>query len=243
MDPIARASETLAALLFRRGDVAPAPAVTAIPLTDEELLRDDGQGRLPDAVTRLGLATAIGLDDRGGTTSARTSPDTTAIDSETGQIHLDTAAKRMTVATPRTEAAAFATLERPLKIGRMTITSADGPMLIAASALDGRDLAASRKVLLILATDARNSGMRFSDDTERTVLDLGTLPVRIRRGTVTLDLALSGEPARPVTLTTLGLDGSVWSRHAIERRGSALSLRLDNAADPRGPTTFFLLSR
>lgn len=243
MDPIARAGETLAALLFRRGDVAAAPGFTAIPFADEGDLHDDGQGRLPDAVTRLGLATAIGLGDRRSAASTPPAPDTTAIDSQTGEIHLDTAARRMTVATPRTEAAAFAALDAPLKIGRMTIASADGPMLVSASALDGRDLAASRKVLLILATDARNSGMRFADSAERTVLDFGTLPVRIRRGTVTLDLALWGEHAQPVALTTLGLDGQVWSRRTVERRGDALRLRLDNAADPRGPTTFFLLSR
>ncbi len=254
LDPVARASETLAALLFRRGDVAPARRSVGIPFGGEGSFNDDGQGQLPDDVTKLGLVTAIGLDDHADARAAallarqleelqRKERDAGGIfESDTGEIRLDVGEKRMTVVTPRTEAAAFASLDGALRLGQLTIKAASGPSLVAVSALDGRDIADSRKLLLILATDARNSSMRFAGSGERTILDFGKMPVEIRRGTAELDLGI-WDANGPVWLTTLGLDGREWSQEAVPRDGGSLRVRLDNAATKRGPTTFFVLSR
>ncbi|CAA9346138.1 MAG: GH148, partial [uncultured Microvirga sp.] len=61
LDPVARAGETLAALLFHRGDVAPARGVAAIPLGGERDLVDQGQGDWPADLTTVGLMTKLGL--------------------------------------------------------------------------------------------------------------------------------------------------------------------------------------
>ncbi len=254
LDPITRAAETLAALLFRRGDVVPARGTIGIPFAAEGGFLEDGQGQLPKELTRLGLVTAIGLtaqaQARAGAVlageveklerSQRAAPG--IFTSDTGEIRLDAGAKRMTVVTPRTEAAAFASLQEPLRLGKLMIVSASGPSLIGVSALDGRPIADSRRLLIVFATDARNSGMRFADAEARTILDLGHMPVEIRRGTAVLDLeAWEGEEA--ATLTMLGLNGREWGHEAVRRQGEALRISLDNAASSRGPTTFFLLSR
>lgn len=254
LDPVTRASETLAALLFRRGDVGPARATLPIPFAFAGSFLDDGQGLLASELTRLGLVSAVGLSDH---TDPRASIELAealeklqrgesaapgAFASDTGEIHLDAGAKRMTVVTPRTEAAAFASLEAPLALGKLTIEAASGASLIGVSALDGRDIGDSRKLLIVFATDARNSGMRFSDRDQRTILDFGHMPVEIRRGTAVLGLQGWSE-GEPPTLTTLGLDGSAWSSQPLAGDRGALRIPLDNAASVRGPTTFFLLSR
>lgn len=243
LDPVARAGETLAALLFRRGDVAPARGVDAIRLDGAGDFIDDGQGPLPDAVTLRGLTTAIGLARGAGERAAMAAPagrDARSFVSDTGEIRLDAGQLTMTVSTTRTEAAAFAALPEPLRIGRLTVTAASGPALIAASALDGKDIADSRKLLLIFATDARNTAMRFADAGKRTILDFGRMPVEIRRGTVAIDFEGWNGGAK---LTTLGLDGRPWGTRSLPVGEHGLRFVLDNGAASRGPTTFFLLSR
>ncbi|HKY02524.1 MAG TPA: hypothetical protein VJM53_08230, partial [Burkholderiales bacterium] len=60
MDPIARAGETLAALLFRRGDVAPSPNVFTINYSDS-FLHDPSSGNeaMPTSIGRLALLSKI----------------------------------------------------------------------------------------------------------------------------------------------------------------------------------------
>lgn len=61
LDPVARASETLAALLFRRGDAAEASGTVAVPFGAPGDMLGDGRDPVPDEVTTLGLVTRIGL--------------------------------------------------------------------------------------------------------------------------------------------------------------------------------------
>lgn len=101
--------------------------------------------------------------------SNATDPGNGVFQSDTGQIRLDQQKTTITVSTPRTDAAAFATLPRPLDLGAMTVEASDGSALVSASAIDGAaSLSASRRILLIFATDARNTGMRFRDATRRS---------------------------------------------------------------------------
>jgi hypothetical protein len=62
-DPIARAGERLAALLFLRGDVAPATSRIRLHVDpDRAMARSGGWEQVPEGLSRLGLVTAIGLD-------------------------------------------------------------------------------------------------------------------------------------------------------------------------------------
>jgi len=93
----------------------------------------------------------------------------------------------------------------------------------------------SRRLLVIYATDARNSGMRFADDEEKVIADFGRLPVLIRKGTVDLSLNLLPGTWR---LTPVTLNG--MASVAAARMVSPAGLRISNEAIS-GPTTFFLL--
>ena len=264
LDPVARAGETLAALLFRRGDVAPARNVVPFAVRGEEDLSTSIQDREPDALTRLALVSAIGLRRSGSTDAAavgqprdetaarpvlaalrragRLSPGEgvdasgTTYVSDTDEIRLDTRTMRMTIRTPRTEAIAFKDLDGSVTLGALTVGRADGAASFSVSALDERPVATSRRLLAIFATDARNTGMRFRGEAERVIDDFGRLPALIRRGA--LDVALPGTQSWRVL--PVGLDGTI---HAPVASGSGpVSLRLTNET-PDGPTTYFLIER
>lgn len=264
LDPVARAGETLAALLFRRGDVGPARASIALPVDGTAALGPLISAGEPEGATALAAFSAIGLApaDQDPATpvpvrradlamadffaplvaTGSLSKDQVALAeegiyaSDTGEITVTPVRARMVVETPKTVAAAFTQLEAPLALGPVTLRDPSGPALVSLSSLDGKDLAESRRVLVIFATDAQNTNMRFADMAQREIADFGTLPVRIRPGSIFLDLAGEGN----WSLSPVGLDGVVHG--AVAEGSGTLQVRLDNVP-PSGPTTYFVIER
>ena len=265
LDPVARAGETLAALLFRRGDVATSKLTVPFLVRGPQDLTDDMQEREPERLTELGLVGAIGMakaaNDGLVVGQPRSSADPQAIldaakaagllakdnqtdlktglyESDTGELLLDRLRGQLRVSTPKTEAVAFSTLREPVNLGSVRVEASDGNGLLSVSVIDGAEsIAQSRRLLIVYATDARNTGMQFSDDEEKVIADFGRLPVLVRKGFVDLSLQLSkGEwLLTPVTLNGVA---SKTAGQVISPAG----FRLSNDA-PSGPTTFFLLER
>lgn len=296
LDPVARAGETLSALLFHRGDVAPARGVAAIPLAGAQDLIDDGQGDWPADLTAIALMTKLGLAGqpidpakdasplvvvRPGSSQSPSRParalsklrdavtgggdavvqsrvevlrqagllspgnrsdgERRVFESDTGEVLLDAPRRWMRAVTARTEAASFERLDAPRRLGVMTLQASTGPALVAVSALDSAPIAASRRMLLILATDAQNTDMRFRDGERRTVEAFGRMPILIKREVVTLSFGFD-EPAE-VSLRALRLNGETAERLPVTVEGSRVAFALDTGAARSGPTTFFLLER
>lgn len=264
LDPVARAGETLAALLYRRGDVATSDVTIPFSVRGEEDLTDDMQAREPESLTDLALVGRIGLEraERLGDAIAVTQPrressdnvlallrassrlkpdNATTVDagiyqSSTGEIVLDRFARQLRVATPATEAMAFASLREPVDLGVLRVERADGNGLVALSALDPpATLSDSRRFLLIFATDAQNTHMTFRDSEEKVIESFGRLPVLIRQGTVDLSLSKTAAKWR---ISPVGLDGTVHP--PVVDGAGAVKFRLSNDG-PSGPTTYFLL--
>lgn len=265
LDPIARAGETLAALLFRRGDVSSANNTIPFAMRGLDDLGGDMQATEPDDLTSLALVSAIGLRSSNGLRSPhtvnqpRSSEDGRKViaalkkagllsaanrtdlakgifESDTGELELDRENGLFKIVTPRTEAVAFSSLASPAALDILHVENAKGSGLLAVSAIDGTaSLADARRMLLVYATDARNTGMRFGDPEEKVIEDFGRLPVRIRPGRV--GLALSGRSGR-WRISPVGLDGVVHP--SLYRGNGPVRLELNNDT-PHGPTTFFLL--
>ncbi|MBD9488703.1 glycoside hydrolase [Ensifer sp. ENS11] len=264
LDPVARAGETLAALLYRRGDVATSDVTIPFSVRGEEDLTDDMQAREPESLTDLALVGRIGLEraERLGDAIAVTQPrressdnvlallrassrlkpdNATTVDagiyqSSTGEIVLDRFARQLRVATPATEAMAFASLREPVDLGVLRVERADGNGLVALSALDPpATLSDSRRFLLIFATDAQNTDMTFRDSEEKVIESFGRLPVLIQQGTVDLSLSKTAAKWR---ISPVGLDGTVHP--PVVDGAGAVKFRLSNDG-PSGPTTYFLL--
>lgn len=265
LDPVARAGETLAALLFRRGDVSASKLTFPFLVRGTDDLTDDMQAREPEQLTELGLVGAIGMT-KAATGSLSVDQPRSAVDpqaildaakaagllakdnktdlktglyeSDTGELLLDRLRGQLRVSTPKTEAVAFSTLRQPVNLGSVRVEASDGNGLLAVSVLDDADsIAQSRRLLVIYATDAHNTGMTFSDDEEKVIADFGRLPVLIRKGYVDLSLTLAKGDWRLTPVTLNGV-ASTEAGQVISPTGFRLS---NDAAS--GPTTFFLLER
>ena len=135
-----------------------------------------------------------------------------------------------------TEALAFDTVGDGVELGAFSVTQADGRGLLSMSSLDGAPLKESKRQLLILASDARNSGMRFRDTDQHVIDDFGHLPVLIRRMTIGVRFEGSGT----FKISPVGLDGNVRAPVAAVKGGNVVRLSNDT---PGGPTTYFLVER
>lgn len=287
MDPIARAGETLAALLFRRGDVSQSTNTVAT-LVSSSVAHSSfvGKDGMPKDVGRQVFVSRTGAiwegqlveekivlstqPDVGGgdninarlnslidTVGSRwqekverlrrvgvlkpanqTNPSGTIYQSDTGEVVLDVAHKSMYVVTRQTEATAFEKLSAPFTLGQMTIVAADGPALVAISSLDNKGLAASKRMLLIVATDCINNNSLFS--TDRSMLEkLGSLPVLIRGARISI--RLKREEGANMALYSLALNGRRKERISLPSSGSDLLIPLDTKKLEEGPTTYFEL--
>lgn len=269
-DPVARAGETLASLLFRRGDVETAAFNVPFMMQGEASLGESLEFREPARLKPLALVGGIGLATKGqawphglqksvavGYRSASldnvlqrlkaaellshdnvTDPSQGLFESATGQVMLDRNKQRMQVVTPRTEAIAFAELRDHVTLKELSLGNAEARGLFAVSAIDGKGLKDSERLLVIFASDARNSDMRFRDKAQKIIEDWGRLPVTLLRNRV--DVNLAGN-AVSWTLSPIGLDGKVHEK--IAAGSGPIAFRLDNGAGKAGPTTFFLLER
>ncbi|HEY8024408.1 MAG TPA: hypothetical protein VIF60_07575 [Burkholderiaceae bacterium] len=312
LDPIARADETLAALLFLRGDVAPARHMLGVKL-DPHFAYDDNPllGSIPFDIARAGLVSGIGIDEQGrlegsGKYEAQIQPGsvdlkvagkglvagdqgmlgkldsvaqqfagrlgakaaknealsatrfdgragamrsagllpannaTSASDgiyqTDTGEVILDSQHKRMTVVTPRTEAVVFDD-PQAIALDRLIVEQSDGPALVSISAMDGAPLQSSGRMLLIVATDARNSGMQFADAAETTLQKLGKLPVQMR--TIVVKLKLRNTNAAHLKVFSDTLRGARGDAIAVTHDADSISFVLDTSKLSHGPTTYF----
>ncbi len=265
LDPVARAGETLAALLFRRTDVD--PAINTIPFLMRGLedLSDDMQAVEPPELTSLALVSRIGLQVSDGlrlphavnqprnpsdrdtllegfkdsgqlARTNRTDPSQGIFESDTGQLLLEARQSRLRVISPRTEAVAYSGTNGPITLNTVAVSQTTGSGLLAISAIDNApSLAESHRILIIFATDARNTDMRFKSGDERSIDNYGRLPVLLRKASASLSLPTRSGRWR---LSPVGLNGAV--KPPVQIGNGPVHFQLSNDL-PTGPTTFFLL--
>lgn len=86
------------------------------------------------------------------------------IRSSTGELALNENSGTFLIVTPRTEVMVF-NREGVLKGARMSALNKSGPAVLCISAMDGPDLASSRRVLVMHLTDARHEDTEFGQNT------------------------------------------------------------------------------
>lgn len=268
LDPIARAGEKLAALLFRRRDVSPSGFSVALRIEGEEDLTEDMQAHVPEFLTLISLFSQFGLTDKPDTSRADvvmgplrdlsnagqfwrdvkasgvmpagnlTNPDNGIYQSSTGQIVLNQRQGTFVVDTDRTDAVAFSALPENLSAGDLTVSAATTGALVSISAIDDAEtVGESERLLMIFATDAHNTNMRFRDRDQKVIEDFGTLPVRIKEGEIQFSLKGNMKSWR---ISPVYLNGEVGEE--VLSGAGELSIRLRNHHIAR-PTTYFLIER
>jgi hypothetical protein len=110
---------------------------------------------------------------------------------------------------------------------QLTVEATSVPAAVAAIAADDRPLAESRRILLVYATDALNSGMTFTSPARETLVTLGKTPVLLRAGR--LEATLRTPHAAALKLWALGLDGRRAQALPIAAEGQSLTIRIDTS--------------
>lgn len=276
LDPVARAGETLSALLYRRGDVTPGRnMVTALANRPYIERRGIGLEPWPELVNQISLTHRFGVSWSGNGDDAKALVTITLNDgkraeqyplmppfrtlpedlsrklsstlgksdgkfkvADGGEISISNARKEMRVITRRTIAATFERA-RGLQLGPLSLTS-DGDAMVSLSSLDGDEISRSRRLLLIYATDARNSGMDIEQKRgARVVTNQGSLPVQMRDGKLHIQLQREGEGS--LKLYALGLNGERRELLAAKNEARAFEADVALGALKSGPTTYFEL--
>ncbi len=254
-DPLSMMTERQVALLFARGDVAPAPSRVIYPVDMDEVLTN--WWAFPDEASRLGLSVQIGtwaFDNEAGlpepytaatgirqpegdlagtpwmsfsTAAEKFGTDGSTIVSETQEIELDAARIEVKVITERTESLVLRAGNDAT--GKVLSGSAATTFTnLSASSMDGRPLNKSQRVLLMQLTDVRNTQMHFQNDEFLRLEAWGELPHLIRRGTIDVSLQSTAEG---MTLYAVDLSGKRLEVISTEYVNGAYRFTLDTAPD------------
>ncbi len=158
--------------------------------------------------------------------------------SDTGEITMRAKENLLKVATRFSEAV---TLEggRGEPVGRLEVIGSDTPAMVGVCAMDGKDLAESRRMVLLYTTEAVNTGMVVTPDRTKMFND-GTLPVLMKVGR--LDATLQNTHGKNMALYALGLNGARRERLPLAWEDGRLKIHLDTASLKQGPTPFFELT-
>jgi len=149
--------------------------------------------------------------------------------SETGEVVLDADAGTLAVATPRTAAVFARDPGAELVAGGLRVTLQGTGGSVVASALDGKPLADSRRVLIMHLTDVRNSGMRFRDKDQKVLEAWGEMPYLVRAGSAAI--RLGGARGDGLRVWALRSDGSRAGEVELRQAADGVSF----VADTRGP--------
>ena len=160
-------------------------------------------GNLADSVAKLRTA---GILPKNNPTDA----DAQCFVSDTGELSLDTRARRLKVITPKTEAVILKPDDTNIALRRLTVHSVDTGCAAAVTSLDDLPLAESRHMMFVLNTNSVSEGLVLSGDRSTLIEPGKNAPPRlapVRRKELE---TLSAEPERRAPETA--------ARHAADRR-------------------------
>ncbi len=255
-DPLQRLTERAVLALYLRRDLKPFDRTFALVYPEEEIRGDFGKG--PQANFRhlwfgwhAKLGTAIGKGRPAGVTDALEYPATLSADEAhfrrlaggrkpgDGRILIDRDRGVFGVDTPGTQG--FFTEGGASRTASLEATVSGAPAAVWASALDGREVSASRRLLLTHVTDVQDVGTVYGDRKKTILLKWGRLPHLMRRGRA--DVTLTFADARPCKVHALNMDGSRRAEIPATVDGRRLSFTADTARDPADATCLYEIVR
>ncbi len=287
-DPIARASEAVAALTFLRRDVSSAKNMLAVKL-DEEMLKERNFEVLDDNLSQLAMVSRFGillpgisphypvgkvvpdaffppefeilrwgqwyqvpakrqnnrkfnnmiasLKDKGLLDkNNRSNGRKQVYESDTGELFADTSAGTLSVKTPRLEGAVLKK-NIPVKLDKVSIARCTVPASVVLASLDrGKSLEYSKRLLLVISTNALNNGTIFTNSMMNGCLSLGDWGKVIMQ-TVEVDLSLRTRQNSPQVFA-LALDGTRMEKIPAEVKDGVCILKI-NTEKLKHATPFF----
>ncbi|MBM3838568.1 MAG: hypothetical protein FJ398_11500 [Verrucomicrobia bacterium] len=151
--------------------------------------------------------------------------------SETGEITIDGRRDVLVLDTPRT-AGGYAPAGTSIEAGqggvRVQVEGRDATVWV--SALDGKPIRQSQRLLVTHLTDLQNSNIRYAEEARQTLRDWGRLPHLVRAGKAEVSIRLE-QPAQ-YKVWALAPSGKRLAGVPALLRERALVLKADVAADP-----------
>ncbi|MCL1909349.1 MAG: hypothetical protein FWG05_00265 [Kiritimatiellaeota bacterium] len=256
-DPISILTSRQIALLYARGDVAPAKERHVYGVTMDEATAEGvggmwGGGFFPNAFNALGLVSQIGSQvTEGGRkiqgkfngvyTNKENLPDVNLaneIVSDTGELSLNIKQGHLRVNTPGTVCVA-APEKKALSAGPLAVRDATTFCSVSASSMDGKNVGESRRVLLFHITNVINTDMRFGDSSMMQKLANGGLPYLAKTGSV--EVALKNTNAA-LKLYPLNADGTRMNAIPTTYANGAHTFTLAITAGAKNPTMMYELA-
>jgi hypothetical protein len=261
-DPLSLAAERASICLFLRGDLAPLKRTYAMVLPKDEVLRMRDripQNRAPWSWlawhARLGTQVAGGPPPEAtwsdlypevyGASAAEIrrllQPDAAAAlpAAGDGAVALDAASGAFAIQTPRTSGG-FA--ERGfIEAGDLVADIGETAATVWVSALDGQPVRSSRRLLLTHLTDVQNSGIRYAQQSRKTLLAWGGLPHLAKRGRAEIRLAV--KPAKDYKVYALSAGGARRAEVASRVVKGRLAFTADVGALPESATLLYEIAR
>lgn len=157
--------------------------------------------------------------------------------SDTGELNLDTAKLRFAVNTKKT----VVILTRSTKddVGPFAVDGLSAPALLAASAMDGKAIENSRRILLFVLTDAVNTGMEFQDPARTVIRKLGALPALVQP--VQFSFRLKLKTGGKYDLHALAQNGRRVQSLSVNHSSEGVQATIDTALLQNGPCLMFEL--
>lgn len=157
--------------------------------------------------------------------------------SETGELIFLGKEGAMTVSTPRLEGVCVKK-NRPYRLRCLTLRSSSVPAAVYVASLSNQTaLEKSERILLVIATDALNSGMSFANSKRTELRELGTRPVLLQTGT--FEIGLKSDVLKNPVVWALKIDGTRADPLPVTVKDGELTVSIDTAGLPSGPTPFF----
>lgn len=170
----------------------------------------------------------------------RSNPARGLYESDTGEIFMNVKTAELSLQTVRLEGAVLKS-DHPVTLDALTVERCTVPVAVTVVSLDRRSIRNADRLLAVIATDARNSNMSFSDKEETTLESIGTLPVLVKTGR--FRLAIARPDQAEFHAYALKLNGERASELPVSRRNGRLILEIDSGALPEEPALFYELVR
>ncbi|MCX7008228.1 MAG: DUF1080 domain-containing protein [Kiritimatiellaeota bacterium] len=158
-------------------------------------------------------------------------------ESDTGQMKLDAVHGVIEVVTPRSEGATLTPSRPTMELPTLAATGDKTPAAVFLGSLDGKILKDSERMLLMVVSDAKNTGMSFAEEQQQTLEMPGGLPVLAR--VVNVVVSVKNSRAGTLKMWALAPNGTRSEEIPLETKAGRAVARIDTGRLAAGPTPYF----
>ncbi len=158
-------------------------------------------------------------------------------ESDTREILMEQKADAISVSTPMSQGGNLSSAKKVLKLPELDARLNGAEGTVFAGSLTDQPLATSSRILLLVVTDALNSGMTFADADFHKLVNLGTPPVLMR--VAQAEVALRNRGTGTPHLWALAPTGERTEEIPLTVQDGSVAARIDLGALRNGPTPYF----